>query len=84
MEALGYGRRVESGRVFFIEHAFEHQEAVGGDAQSGVMMEAAPVAAFVEREAEFGLELLLVALDQPPPHGIEDELPEGSLAAQRR
>ena len=48
------------------------------------MVEAAPVAAFVVREAELGFELLVIAFDHPAPHGIEDELPERGLFAQRR
>ncbi len=48
------------------------------------MVEAAPVAAFVVRQAEFGFEFLVIAFDHPAPHGIEDELAEGGLLAQRR
>ena len=76
LEAFGYGRHVESSGVFFTPQSFEHEEAVGGNAQGGMMMEAAPVAAFVVREAELGFELLVVALDHSAAHGIEDELYE--------
>ena len=59
-------------RSFFTTQSFEHDKSIGGDARRGVMMEATPVAAFVVRQAEFGFELLVVALDQPTPRGIED------------
>lgn len=71
-------------RRFSTTQALEHEKAVGGDAQGGVMVEAAPVAAFVVREAELGLDVLVIAFDHPAPHGIEDQIPEGSLLAQRR
>jgi hypothetical protein len=45
--------------------ALGDQKAVGCDAQAGVMMEAAPVAALVVAEAEFLLEFLIVPLDPP-------------------
>ena len=83
-EALGYGRRLESSGLFFTAQAFEHQKSVGGDAQGGVMVEAAPVTPFVVRQAELGLELLVVAFDHPAPHGIEDQLSEGGRVGQRR
>src|SRR5258705_5990147 len=45
---------------------FGDQEAVGGDAECGVMVEAAPPAPFIITKAEFLLELLIIALDPPP------------------
>src|ERR1700758_5372925 len=45
--------------------SFGDQEAIGGDAQCGVMVEAAPPAPFIIAEAEFLLELLIIALDPP-------------------
>src|SRR3954452_12560292 len=45
--------------------ALGDQKAVGCDAQAGMMMKAAPVAALVVAKAEFLLELLVVPLDPP-------------------
>src|ERR1700751_3809964 len=45
--------------------AFGDQEAVGGDAECGVMVEAAPPAPFIITKAEFLFELLVVTLDPP-------------------
>jgi hypothetical protein len=44
---------------------FGDQEAVGGDAECGVMVEAAPPAPFIITKAEFLFELLVVTLDPP-------------------
>src|SRR3954471_2452543 len=83
-EALGYCRRLESSEFFFTAQSFKHEKSVGGDAQRGVMVEAAPVAPLVVRQAELGFELLVVAFDHPAAHGIEDQLPEGAGVGQRR
>ena len=48
-EALGYCRRLESSGVFFTAQTFEHEKSIGGNAQRGVMVEAAPVAPLVVR-----------------------------------
>src|SRR5689334_20614762 len=45
--------------------ALGHQEPVGGDAQAGVVVEAAPAAALEVAEPELLLQLLEVALDAP-------------------
>ena len=50
-EAFGYGRLFESSSVFFTAKALEHQEAIGGNAQRGVMVEATPVAPLVVAQA---------------------------------
>src|ERR1700726_2041406 len=42
------------------------KEAVGGDAECEVMVEAAPPAPFIVTKAQFLLELLIIALDPPP------------------
>src|SRR3712207_515298 len=54
--------------------ALGHEEAVGCDAKAGMMMEAAPTAAFVVTEADLLLELLVVALDQPAGLGGVDQV----------
>jgi hypothetical protein len=44
-------------RLFFTTaQALQRQKAIGGDAQAGVVMKAAPVASFVVAQAEFLLE----------------------------
>ena len=49
------------------------QEAVGGDAQRGVMMEATPAAPFIVAEPDLLLEFLIVALDAPAQLGEIDQ-----------
>ena len=44
---------------------FADQKSVGGNAQRGVMMKAAPAAAFEVPKADLLLEILIVALDAP-------------------
>src|SRR5215213_1777328 len=44
---------------------FGDQEGIGGKAQGGVMVEAAPAASFVMSEAQFLFQLLVIALDAP-------------------
>ncbi len=50
------------------------EEAVGGNAQRGMMVKAAPAAAFVVAKPEFLLEVLVIALDPPAPLGLPDEV----------
>src|SRR4051812_36030233 len=45
---------------------FGDQEAIGGDAQTGMVVEAAPAAALEVPEPKLLLEVLVVALDAPP------------------
>ena len=58
------------------------QESVGGDTQRRVMMEAAPATALVVAEAEFLLELVVIALDPPSQLGEMDQALDRSLLAQ--
>src|SRR5215813_7675563 len=60
------------------------QEAVGGDAQRGVMMEATPASAFEVAQPEFLLELLVVALDAPAQLRNVDQTFEGDVGRQGR
>src|ERR1700756_88644 len=62
--------------------SFSDQEAIGGDAQCGVMVEAAPPAPFIIAEAEFLLELLIIALDPPSQLCQIDQTIEGGLFGQ--
>src|SRR3712207_3585637 len=54
--------------------ALGHQEAVGRDAEAGMMVEAAPAAAFVVAEADLLLEFLVIPLDQPSRLGHMDQV----------
>src|SRR5262245_48223527 len=51
---------------------FGDQESVSGNADGGVMVEAAPASAFEMAEPDLLLELLVVALDAPAHHGDID------------
>src|SRR3954447_7184823 len=64
--------------------ALGHQEGVRGDAQAGVVVEAAPAAALEVAEAELLLQLLEVALDAPTQLGGRDQLLEGRRLGQGR
>jgi hypothetical protein len=54
--------------------AFGNQEAVGGNAERGMMMEAAPGTALEVVKPQFLLEFLEVALDSPAQLGRPDQL----------
>src|SRR5437764_6615331 len=58
------------------------QEAVGGDTEGGMMVEAAPPAPFIIAEAELLLELLIIALDPPPQLCQIDQTIEGGIFGQ--
>src|SRR4051794_41288294 len=64
--------------------ALGHQEAVGGDAQGGVVVEAAPAPALEVPQPDLLLQLLEVALDAPPQLGGRDQLLEGRRLGQGR
>ena len=59
------------------------QEAIGCDAQRGVVMEAAPSAAFEMPEPDLLLELLIVALDAPAQLGHVHQRAEGDVLRKR-
>src|SRR5512147_2970005 len=61
---------------------FGDQEAVGGDAECGVVVEAAPAAAFIMAEPELLLELLVIPLDPPAQFGDVDQTVEGASFGQ--
>ena len=54
--------------------AFGDQEAIGGNAECGMMMEAAPGTALEVVKPQFLLEFLEVALDSPAQLGGPDQL----------
>lgn len=55
------------------------QEAIGGDAQGGVVMKAPPVSPFVVGQAKLLLEFPVIALDAPAHLGDEDQLIERGI-----
>ena len=67
----GKGRHFAFDEVFFTAgtgtggKSLSHQEPVRRDAERGVMVESSPTSAFVVAQAEFLLEILVVALDAP-------------------
>src|SRR5580704_2793216 len=63
---------------------FGDQEAVGGDAECGVMVEAAPPAPFIIPKAEFLLELLIIALDPPSQLSQINQAVERDILGQGR
>jgi hypothetical protein len=80
LRPLGRGqahRRLRQGK----KAAFPDEKAVGGDAQGGVVMEAAPAAAFNAAKAQFLLELLPAPRDRDrvgtPLHGALDSSAQG-------
>lgn len=52
-------------RTLGMPQRLSHQEAVGGNAQAGVVMEPLPAPAFVVPESDFLLEVLIIALNAP-------------------
>src|SRR5512134_4173497 len=60
------------------------EEAIGRDAERGVVVKAPPAAALVVAEPEFLLEFLIVTLDPPAPLGRGDEILERRVGGQRR
>jgi hypothetical protein len=55
VEALPRGKKTPLG----------DEEAIGGDAQGGMMMEAAPATALIVIEPDFLFQLLVIALNAP-------------------
>lgn len=73
---LGYGRLRAFGGFFLMgaaAQALADEEAVGGDAQGGVVMKAAPAATFVMVEAKLLFQLKIVSLDAPAGFGGVDQ-----------
>ena len=61
-----------------------NQKPIGGDAQRGVVVEAAPSTAFEMAKSDFLLELLIIALDAPAQLGEVDQISEGNVLRKRR
>jgi hypothetical protein len=50
-----------------------HQEPIGGDTESGVVVKSAPTPAFLVSQAQFLLEFFIVAFDDPALFGQLDQ-----------
>jgi len=61
-----------------------HQEAIGGYAECGVMMEAAPTAPFEVAQAKFLFQFFVVAFDDPALFGQSDKVPQSDAFYQVR
>src|SRR5512137_2101836 len=68
---------------FWRGEALDEQEAVRGDAQRRVMVEAPPTTALEMAKPQFLLELLVVALDAPTQLGQARQLLDGGRHGQR-
>ena len=64
VEALPRGKKTPLG----------DEEAIGGDAQGGMMMKAAPAPALIMSKPEFLLQFLIVALNPPAQFCHRDKL----------
>src|ERR1035441_10110506 len=60
------------------------QESIGGDAQRGMVVEAAPSSPFEMSQPDLLLEFLIVALDAPAQLGDVDQLAEGDVFRKGR
>jgi len=59
-----------------------YQEAVSGDGERGVVVKAAPAAAFKVAQAEFLLQFLIVAFDDPALFGQRDQIAQLAVFRQ--
>src|SRR5665811_2398497 len=82
---FGNGRHLALNEVFFdsgitaILESLGHQEAVGRDAQSGVMVKAAPTPSFIVAKPEVLLQILVIALNAPTHLGDKHHLLQRGL-----
>lgn len=75
------------GRLFFastlrVPQLLPHQEAVGGDGQARMVMEAAPASSLVVAQSQVLFQVLVVALDTPAHLGFEHHALNGSVRGQ--
>ncbi len=66
------------------DEAFGHQEAVGGDAQAGMMVKPSPATPFVVVQAAVLFEVLVVTLDTPALVGDANERVDRHVFRRRR
>src|SRR5688500_15940616 len=61
-----------------------NEEAIGRNAQGGVMMKAAPAASFIMIEPKFLLEILVIPLNSPAQFGPVNQIDQGGRRRQGR
>src|SRR5271170_50484 len=61
-----------------------HQEAIGGDTESGVVVKAAPAAPFEVPQAEFLFQFLVIAFDDPALFGQSGQISQADVGGQVR
>src|ERR1041385_343101 len=61
-----------------------NEEPISGDAQSGVMVETAPVTAFKVSQSQLLFQLLVIPFDDPAVFGCFDQSAEPGIQRQRR
>src|SRR3954471_16296647 len=78
-QALGVGSALEGEKT-----SLRHEEAIGRNAQGGVMMKAAPAASFIMIEPQFLLEVLVIPLNPPAQFGPVNQIDQGDGRRQGR
>ena len=71
------------GTLFRVMQLLGHQESVGGDAQTGVVMKAAPAPALIVPQTQLLFEVLVVALDAPAHLGLKHHALQWYVLCQR-
>src|SRR4051795_1505591 len=77
--ALGVGIARQGGKT-----SLANEEAIGRNAQGGVMMKAAPAASFIMVEPKFLLEILIIPLNPPAQLGHVNQIDQGGRRRQGR
>lgn len=82
------GQVLRFGQSFFantigVPKLLSHQEPVGRNAQTGVVVKPPPASALVVAEPKFLLEILAIALDSPAHLGLKDHALQRHVLAQR-
>src|SRR3954466_14467062 len=78
-QALGVGSALEGEKT-----SLANEEAIGRNAQGGVMMKAAPAASFIMIEPKFLLEILIIPLNPPAQLGPVNQIDQGGRRRQGR
>src|SRR3954463_12208102 len=78
-QALGVGRARQGEKT-----SLANEEAIGRNAQGGMMMKAAPAASFVMVEPKFLLEILIIPLNPPAQLGPVNQIDQGGGRRQGR
>src|SRR3954462_6379812 len=78
-QALGVGIALEGEKT-----SLANEEAIGRNAQGGVMMKAAPAPSFIMIEPQFLLEVLVIPLNPPAQFGHVNQIDQGGGRRQGR